>query len=431
MIERYTLPEMGKIWSENSKFQSWLDVELAACQANFELGKIKKEDLDQIQTKSKFNVERIKEIEQEVKHDVIAFLTNLNEYVGDAGRFIHVGMTSSDILDTGLSLQLRESCNLLINEIEELENSIRNLASQHKDTLMIGRSHAIHGEPISFGFKLAGWLAEVIRDKKRLKDLKRNISIGQISGAMGTYANTDPKVEEIACNILNLKVDEASTQVISRDRHAEYVQVIALIGASLDRFATEIRNLQRTDVLEVEEGFSEGQKGSSAMPHKRNPIRSERVSGLSRILRSYVNTSLENISLWHERDISHSSNERIMLPDVSICLHFMLREMSEIIKNLKVYPKNMLNNINIYGGVIFSQKVLLLLVEKGMSRESAYRIVQKNAHSAWNNENGNFKNNLEKDLDINKLVTLDELEKCFDPKIHLSNLNIIWERISI
>ena len=431
MIERYTLPEMGKIWSENSKFQSWLDVELAACQANFELGKIKKEDLHQIQTKSKFNVERIKEIEQEVKHDVIAFLTNLNEYVGDAGRFIHVGMTSSDILDTGLSLQLRESCNLLINEIEELENSIRNLASQHKDTLMIGRSHAIHGEPISFGFKLAGWLAEVIRDKKRLKDLKSNISIGQISGAMGTYANTDPKVEEIACNILNLKVDEASTQVISRDRHAEYVQVIALIGASLDRFATEIRNLQRTDVLEVEEGFSEGQKGSSAMPHKRNPIRSERVSGLSRILRSYVNTALENISLWHERDISHSSNERIMLPDVSICLHFMLREMSEIIKNLKVYPKNMLNNINIYGGVIFSQKVLLLLVEKGMSRESAYRIVQKNAHSAWNNENGNFKNNLEKDLDINQLVTLDELEKCFDPKIHLSNLNIIWERLSI
>ena len=290
MIERYTLPEMGKIWSENSKFQSWLDVELAACQANFELGKIKKEDLDEIQTKSKFNVERIKEIEQEVKHDVIAFLTNLNEYVGDAGRFIHVGMTSSDILDTGLSLQLRESCNLLINEIEELENSIRNLASQHKDTLMIGRSHAIHGEPISFGFKLAGWLAEVIRDKKRLKDLKSNISIGQISGAMGTYANTDPKVEEITCNILNLEVDEASTQVIARDRHAEYVQVIALIGASLDRFATEIRNLQRTDVLEVEEGFSEGQKGSSAMPHKRNPIRSERVSGLSRILRSYVNT---------------------------------------------------------------------------------------------------------------------------------------------
>jgi len=431
MIERYTLPEMGEIWSEKAKFKTWLDVELAACQANFELGNISQEDLDQIKTKSKFNVERIKEIEKEVKHDVIAFLTNLNEYVGDAGRFIHVGMTSSDILDTGLSLQLRESCNLLINEIEELENVIRNLASQHKDTLMIGRSHAIHGEPISFGFKLAGWLAEVIRDKKRLKDLKTKIAIGQISGAMGTYANTDPKIEEITCNILNLEIDEASTQVIARDRHAEYVQVIALIGASLDRFATEIRNLQRTDVLELEEGFSEGQKGSSAMPHKRNPIRSERVSGLSRILRSYVNTSLENVSLWHERDISHSSNERIMLPDISICLHFMLREMSEIIKSLRIYPKNMLKNINIYGGVIFSQKVLLLLVEKGMSREIAYRIVQKNAHSAWNNENGNFKKNIENDLDVNKLVTLNELEKCFDPKIHLKNLNIIWERLSI
>ena len=431
MIERYTLPEMGKIWSENSKFQSWLDVELAACQANFELGNIKKEDLDQIQTKSKFNVERIKEIEQEVKHDVIAFLTNLNEYVGDAGRFIHVGMTSSDILDTGLSLQLRESCNLLINEIEELENSIRNLASQHKDTLMIGRSHAIHGEPISFGFKLAGWLAEVIRDKKRLKDLKRNISIGQISGAMGTYANTDPKVEEIACNILNLKVDEASTQVISRDRHAEYVQVIALIGASLDRFATEIRNLQRTDVLEVEEGFSKGQKGSSAMPHKRNPIRSERVSGLSRILKSHVNTALENVTLWHERDISHSSNERIMLPDISICLHFMLHEMVEIIENLKVYPDNMLKNMNIYGGVIFSQKVLLLLVEKGISREEAYKLVQKNAHLAWNTENGNFKENLIKDENIMNLINVTELDQCFDPSVHLNNLNVIWDRLNI
>jgi len=431
MIERYTLPEMGKIWTEKAKFQTWLDVEIAACQANFELGRLSQKDLDQIKSKSEFNVARIKEIEKEVKHDVIAFLTNLNEYVGDAGRFIHLGMTSSDVLDTGLSLQLKESCDLLISEIESLETAIRSLASQHKNTLMIGRSHAIHGEPISFGFKLAGWLAEVIRDTKRLKDLKRKIAIGQISGAMGTYANTDPKVEEITCNILELEIDQASTQVISRDRHAEYVQIIALVGASLDRFATEIRNLQRTDVLEVEEGFSEGQKGSSAMPHKRNPIRSERISGLSRILRSYVNTSLENVSLWHERDISHSSNERIMLPDVSICLHFMLREMTEIIKNLRVYPNNMLKNINIYGGVIFSQKVLLLLVEKGMSRESAYRIVQKNAHSAWNNDYGNFRKNIEEDLEINKLATREELDKCFDPRIHLKNLNIIWERLSI
>ena len=431
MIERYTLPEMGRIWTENAKFQSWLRVEIAACEANCSLGKIPEAALKEIRLNAKFEESRIKEIEKEVKHDVIAFLTNINEYVGDSGRYIHVGMTSSDVLDTGLSLQLKDSCELLLEEIEKLENEVRSLARQHKNTLMIGRSHAIHGEPISFGFKLAGWLAEILRDKKRLLILKESISIGQISGAMGTYANTNPEIEEITCNLLGLKPDTASTQVISRDRHAEYVQTIALVGASLDRFATEIRNLQRTDVLEVEEGFSKGQKGSSAMPHKRNPIRSERVSGLSRILRSYVVTALENVPLWHERDISHSSNERIMLPDVSICLHFMLREMKEIINNLKVYPDNMLKNLNIYGGVIFSQKVLLLLVEKGLSREKAYSLVQKNAHQAWNNENGNFKQNIEGDQEIMALVTEHDLKECFDPSIHLNNLNVIWEKLSI
>ncbi len=431
MIERYTLPEMGRIWTENAKFQSWLKVEIAACEANCSLGKMPEAALKEIRLNAKFEESRIKEIEKEVKHDVIAFLTNINEYVGDSGRYIHVGMTSSDVLDTGLSLQLKDSCELLLEEIEKLENEVRSLARQHKNTLMIGRSHAIHGEPISFGFKLAGWLAEILRDKKRLLILKESISIGQISGAMGTYANTNPEIEKITCKLLGLKPDTASTQVISRDRHAEYVQTIALIGASLDRFATEIRNLQRTDVLEVEEGFSKGQKGSSAMPHKRNPIRSERVSGLSRILRSYVVTALENVPLWHERDISHSSNERIMLPDVSICLHFMLREMKEIINNLKVYPDNMLKNLNIYGGVIFSQKVLLLLVEKGMSREKAYSLVQKSAHQAWNNENGNFKENIEGDQEIMTLVSENDLKVCFDPSIHLNNLNVIWDKLSI
>ncbi len=431
MIERYTLPEMGRIWTENAKFQSWLKVEIAACEANYSLGKIPEAALKEIRSNAKFEESRIKEIEKEVKHDVIAFLTNINEYVGDSGRYIHVGMTSSDVLDTGLSLQLKDSCELLLEEIERLEHEVRLLARQHKSTLMIGRSHAIHGEPISFGFKLAGWLAEILRDKKRLLILKESISIGQISGAMGTYANTNPEIEKITCDLLGLKPDTASTQVISRDRHAEYVQTIALVGASLDRFATEIRNLQRTDVLEVEEGFSKGQKGSSAMPHKRNPIRSERVSGLSRILRSYVVTALENVPLWHERDISHSSNERIMLPDISICLHFMLREMKEIIKNLKVYPENMLKNLNIYGGVIFSQKVLLLLVEKGLSREKAYSLVQKNAHQAWNNEDGNFKENIEGDREIMSLVTENDLKECFDPTIHLNNLNVIWEKLSI
>ena len=431
MIERYTLPEMGRIWTENAKFQSWLKVEIAACEANCSLGKMPEAALKEIRLNAKFEESRIKEIEKEVKHDVIAFLTNINEYVGDSGRYIHVGMTSSDVLDTGLSLQLKDSCELLLEEIEKLENEVRSLARKHKNTLMIGRSHAIHGEPISFGFKLAGWLAEILRDKKRLLILKESISIGQISGAMGTYANTNPEIEKITCELLGLKPDTASTQVISRDRHAEYVQTIALIGASLDRFATEIRNLQRTDVLEVEEGFSKGQKGSSAMPHKRNPIRSERVSGLSRILRSYVVTALENVPLWHERDISHSSNERIMLPDVSICLHFMLREMKEIINNLKVYPDNMLKNLNIYGGVIFSQKVLLLLVEKGMSREKAYSLVQKSAHQAWNNEDGNFKENIEGDQEIMTLVSENDLKVCFDPSIHLNNLNVIWDKLSI
>ena len=431
MIERYTLPEMGKIWTEKAKFQSWLNVELAACKANCSLGNIPKEALNHILLTAKFEELRIKEIEKEVKHDVIAFLTNVNEYVGDSGRYIHVGMTSSDVLDTGLSLQLKDSCELLLLEIEKLENVVRVMAKQHKNTLMIGRSHAIHGEPISFGFKLAGWLAEILRNKKRLLMLKESVSIGQISGAMGTYANTNPEVEKKTCQLLDLKPDTASTQVISRDRHAEYVQTVALVGASLDRFATEIRNLQRTDVLEVEEGFTKGQKGSSAMPHKRNPIRSERVSGLSRILRSYVVTALENVPLWHERDISHSSNERIMLPDVSICLHFMLREMTEIVANLKVYPENMLKNLNIYGGVIFSQKVLLLLVKKGLSREKAYSLVQKNAHQAWNSKDGNFMQNLEEDQEIMTLLSKEDLKECFDPSIHLNNLNVIWKKLSI
>ncbi len=431
MIERYTLPEMGKIWTDSAKFQSWLKVEIAACEANFSLGKIPENDMKEIRSNAKFDESRITEIEKEVKHDVIAFLTSVNEFVGDSGRYIHVGMTSSDVLDTGLSLQLKDSCKLLLEEIENLENEVRLLARKHKNTLMVGRSHAIHGEPISFGFKLAGWLAEIIRNKKRLLTLKESVAIGQISGAMGTYANTNPKVEQITCDLLGLKPDTASTQVISRDRHAEYVQTIALVGASLDRFATEIRNLQRTDVLEVEEGFSKGQKGSSAMPHKRNPIRSERVSGLARILRSYVLTALENVPLWHERDISHSSNERIMLPDVSICLHFMLREMKDIVSNLEVYPKNMLKNLNIYGGVIFSQKVLLLLVEKGLSREKAYRLVQKNAHHAWNTENGNFKQNIERDNEIMDLIDQSDLEECFNPSIHLHNLSVIWEKLGI
>ncbi|MFQ6539622.1 MULTISPECIES: adenylosuccinate lyase [Aphanothece] len=431
MIERYTLPEMGAIWSEEAKFQSWLDVEIAATEANCELGQVPQEALATIKEKAHFEVERILEIEAEVRHDVIAFLTNVNEHVGDAGRYIHVGMTSSDVLDTGLALQMKASVQLLRGELDHLVEALKTLAKAHKDTVMIGRSHAIHGEPITFGFKVAGWLAEALRNQERLERLEQVVAVGQISGAMGTYANTDPRVEAMACARLGLVPDTASTQVIARDRHAEYIQTLALVGAGLERFATEIRNLQRTDVLEVEENFAKGQKGSSAMPHKRNPIRSERISGLARVLRSYVVAALENCALWHERDISHSSVERMMLPDCSATLHFMLREMAEVVRGLGVYPENMVRNLNIYGGVVFSQRVLLALVEAGLSREAAYSVVQRNAHAAWNNDGGNFRHNLEADAEVTSRLSAEQLAACFSTDLHRANLDVIWTRLGL
>ncbi len=431
MIERYTLPEMGGLWSEEAKFQSWLDVEIAATAAQCELGRVPPEALATIREQAAFEVARILEIEAEVRHDVIAFLTNVNEHVGDAGRYIHVGMTSSDVLDTGLALQLKRSVAVLRTELDQLAAALRQLARAHKDTVMIGRSHAIHGEPITFGFKVAGWLAETERNRERLERLETVVSVGQISGAMGTYANTDPEVEAITCRLLGLVPDAASTQVISRDRHAEYVQTLALVGASLERFATEIRNLQRTDVLEVEENFAKGQKGSSAMPHKRNPIRSERISGLARVLRSYTVAALENVALWHERDISHSSVERMMLPDCSVTLHFMLREMTAVVQGLGVYPENMARNLNVYGGVVFSQRVLLALVAAGINREEAYAIVQRHAHAAWNREGGDFRANLEGDAEVTGRLPAAQLADCFATDLHRANLDVIWQRLGI
>jgi len=422
---------MGNLWTEQAKFQGWLDVEIAACQANAELGRLPAEALQQIREKASFEVPRILEIEAEVRHDVIAFLTNVNEHVGDAGRYIHVGMTSSDVVDTGLALQLKGSVAVLRRELDQLGDALRELARAHKDTVMIGRSHAIHGEPITFGFKVAGWLAETERNRERLARLDKVVSVGQISGAMGTYANTDPQVEAITCRILGLEPDTASTQVIGRDRHAEYVQTLALVGASLERFSTEIRNLQRTDVLEVEESFAKGQKGSSAMPHKRNPIRSERISGLARVLRSYTVAALENCSLWHERDISHSSVERMMLPDCSVTLHFMLREMTEVVRGLGVYPDNMARNMNVYGGVVFSQRVLLALVESGLNREQAYRIVQRHAHAAWNQAGGDFRANLEADTEVTERLSPQQIESCFSCGLHQAQLAVIWQRLGI
>lgn len=431
MIERYTLPEMGELWTDTYKLQTWLRVEIAVCEAQAELGYIPAEAAEEIKAKASFDPQRVLEIESEVRHDMIAFLTNVNEYVGDAGRYIHLGLTSSDVLDTALALQLVASLNLILESTEQLTQAIRYQAQQHRHTVMVGRSHGIHAEPITFGFKLAGWLAEVCRHRDRLVRLRNEIAVGKISGAVGTYANIDPQVEVIACQKLGLKPDVASTQIVSRDRHAEYIQQLALLAATIERFAVEIRNLQRTDVLEVEEFFAQGQKGSSAMPHKRNPIRSERLSGIARIIRSHAVAALEDVALWHERDISHSSVERVILPDTCIYTHFMLSEIAELVKNLLVYPENMQRNLNVYGGVIFSQRVLLTLVEKGMSREDAYSMVQSCAHQAWNQPEGNFYTLISNDALVKKYLSAQEIEACFDPQNHLQHLDEVYQRLGI
>ena len=429
MIERYTLPEMGELWTDAYKFKTWLQVEIAVCEAQAKLGQIPAEAVAEIKAKANFEPQRVLAIEAEVRHDVIAFLTNVNEYVGDAGRYIHLGLTSSDVLDTALALQLVASLKLILERLDQLIEAIRHQAQQHRHTVMVGRSHGIHAEPITFGFKLAGWLAEALRSRDRLMRVREDIAVGKISGAVGTYANIDPQVEAIACSLLGLKPDTASTQVISRDRHAECVGQISLLAASIERFSVEIRNLQRTDVLEVEEYFAKGQKGSSAMPHKRNPIRSERLTGIARIIRGHAVAALENVALWHERDISHSSVERVILPDACILIHFMLKEMTGLVKNLLIYPENMQRNMNVYGGVIFSQRVLLALVEKGLSREKAYRLVQSCAHQAWNTPEGNFHDLIS--TKVSQYLSPEELETCFDPQHHLKNLDEIYQRLGI
>ncbi|MDZ8257933.1 adenylosuccinate lyase [Nostoc sp. ChiQUE01b] len=431
MIERYTLPEMANLWSEAYKLKTWLQVEIAVCEAQAELGYIPSEAVEEIKAKADFDPKRVLEIEAVVRHDVIAFLTNVNEYVGDAGRYIHLGLTSSDVLDTALALQLVASLDILLQRLEDLIQVIRQKAQEHRHTVMAGRSHGIHAEPITFGFKLAGWLAEVLRHQERLRILRQTIAVGKISGAVGTYANIEPRVEAIACQKLGLKPDTASTQVISRDRHADYVQQLALVAASIERFAVEIRNLQKTDVLEVEEFFAKGQKGSSAMPHKRNPIRSERLTGMARLVRSHAGAALENVALWHERDISHSSVERVILPDACTLTHFMLSEITDLVKNLLVYPENMKRNLNCYGGVVFSQKVLLALIDKGSSREEAYAIVQESAHTAWNKPEGNFQDLISKDPRVTQKLSPVELEVCFDPQQHLQHLEEVYQRLGI
>jgi adenylosuccinate lyase len=431
LIERYTLPEMGDLWTDNYKFKTWLQVEVAVCEAQAELGYIPSDAIDEIKSKANFDEKRIAEIEAEVRHDVIAFLTSVNEFVGDTGRYIHLGMTSSDVLDTALALQMVASLDVIMTQVESLIQAIRYQAQQHRNTVMIGRSHGIHAEPITFGFKLAGWLAEMLRHRDRVCQLRKSIAVGQISGAVGTYANIDPRIEALTCQKLGLEPDSASTQVISRDRHADFMNCLALVAASIERFAVEIRNLQRTDVLEVEEFFSKGQKGSSAMPHKRNPIRSERLTGMARLIRGYAVAALENVALWHERDISHSSVERVALPDACILTHFMLVETTDLVKNLLVYPDNMARNMNVYGGVVFSQRVLLALVQKGLSREDSYAIVQGCAHQAWNKTDGDFRKLIREDPRVTAVLSSADIDDCFDPQHHLKHLDQVYQRLGI
>jgi adenylosuccinate lyase len=428
MISRYTLPEMGKIWEDEFKFATWLKIEILACEARFEMGEIPKEDLEIIKAKSAFDVKRILEIEETTKHDVIAFLTNVAEYVGPASRHIHYGMTSSDILDTTLAYQMKTAGELLLKQLYDLKEIIKTRAIENKNTVCIGRSHGIHAEPTTMGLKFALWYEETKRNITRLQNAIDSISVGQISGAVGTFEHLSPKIEEFVCIKMGLKPASVSTQVIQRDRHAEFMNTLAIIGATLEKISIEIRHLQRTEVLEAEEYFSKGQKGSSAMPHKRNPVISERITGLARVLRANAIAALENVALWHERDISHSSVERIIIPDSCIVLNYGLDLMIKLTKDLLIYPENMIKNLNLTRGLIFSQAILLKLVEKGLSREDAYRIVQTSAMDVWANKDKFLRDELFKSSEVMKIITEKELDEIFDTSKILKNVDYIFQR---
>ena len=428
MIERYTRPQMGKIWELENKYGKWLEVEIAVCESMAELGLIPAEAAREIREKAAFDVRRIEEIERETKHDVIAFLTNVAEHVGDAARYIHLGLTSSDVLDTAFALQLKEASSIIESDLEQLLRTLRRLAFEHKLTVMIGRSHGIHAEPITFGLKLALWYSEMTRNIERFRRAAQCVAYGKISGAVGTYANVDPRVEKLTCKRLGLKPAPISNQIIQRDRYAEYFTTIAIVGGSIEKIATEIRHLQRTEVREVEEYFSKGQKGSSAMPHKRNPIASENMCGLTRVLRGNAFSSLENIPLWHERDISHSSVERIIAPDSTILLDYLLNRLNRVLDTLVVYPENMMKNLKLTGRLFFSQQVMLHLTQKGVSREDAYRMVQRNAMKAWE-EGRDLQEILSEDREVMSLVSKEELESIFDLGYHLKHVDTIFEQV--
>ena len=427
MIDRYSREEIKKIWDLEEKFSYYLKVELAVCEAYAKLGQIPQKSLDEIREKASFSVDRIDEIEREVKHDVIAFLTNVNENVGkENAKYIHMGLTSSDVIDTAFALQIVDSSKIILSDIEDLAKLLKEFAFKYKNTVCIGRSHGVHAEVTTFGFKLLNWLDSLNRAKKSFEFALEEVAVGQISGPVGTYSNVSPEVEKLACEILNLPPAKISTQIISRDRHAKFMSALASIAAIIEQFATEIRHLQKTEVREVEEGFGNKQKGSSAMPHKKNPVLCENLCGLARVVRSNMLTAFENINLWHERDISHSSAERIIFPDTFILVDFMLHRFTEVMRNLVVHEDNMLKNTRLYGGVIYSQKVMLSLVDKGYTREEAYRIVQKHALNALNG--GNFKEGLLHDTDVMSKITPNELEKCFDVQDYLKNIDTVFKR---
>ncbi|MGB9177978.1 MAG: adenylosuccinate lyase [Pyrinomonadaceae bacterium] len=428
MIERYTLPEMGALWSERNKFQKWLEVELAVCEVHAEMGTIPREAVEEIKARAAFTVERINEIEKTTDHDVIAFTTNLAENIGDAARFVHYGLTSSDVVDTANALLLRDACGLLLEKVDALMSVLKRRAFEFKRTPQVGRTHGIHAEPTSFGLVFALWHDEMRRNRERLVRARETVAVGKISGAVGAFAHLDPQVEERVCARLGLKPAPVSTQVIQRDRYAEYLCTLAVVASSLDKFALQIRHWQRTEVREAQERFKKGQKGSSAMPHKRNPILSERICGMARVVRANSIVGLENVALWHERDISHSSSERVVLPDSSIALDYMLQKMSSLVDGLVVYPERMLENLGVTRGLIFSGQLLLALTQKGVSRETAYEWAQRNAMKVWD-EGGDFHTLTASDPDIQKHLSPEEIDRVFSLDTYLRNVDAVFARV--
>lgn len=430
MIERYTRPEMGAIWTEENKFKAWLEVEILACEAWAEIGDIPKEDVKKLRENASFDINRINEIELETRHDVVAFTRAVSETLGEERKWVHYGLTSTDVVDTALSYLLKQANDILRKDIESFIEILRNKAIEHKHTVMMGRTHGVHAEPTTFGLKMALWYEEMSRNLKRFNDAAESVEFGKISGAVGTYANIDPFVEEYVCKKLGTKPAPVSTQTLQRDRHAHYMATLALVAASIEKFATEVRGLQKSETREVEEFFAKGQKGSSAMPHKRNPIGSENMVGLARVIRGHMVTAYENVSLWHERDISHSSAERVILPDATIALNYMLNRFGNIVKNLTVFPDNMKRNMDRTLGLIYSQRVLLALIDKGMAREAAYDTVQPRAMEAWDKQ-VQFRSLVEADETITSKLSAEEIADCFDYNYHLKHVDTIFDRIGL